>query len=217
MPRAEAAGHTGGARGKGGDLIYRWGNPVTYGAGDNGDQMLFDQHDAQWIEEDCPGVGNMLIFNNGLGRNYSSVDEIIPPVDASGNYALAAGSAYGPQSPTWTFAANPPSSLYSEAISGAQRLPNGNTLICDGVHGVFLEVTSAGETVWHYVNPVTKTGPLTQGEIPPLDDRGHQYNAVFKIHRYPPDFPGFSGRDLTPHAVIECYLASVASFHWSAY
>jgi len=49
---AEAAGHTGGRSGKGGDLLYRWGNPETYDA--PGSQMLFDQHDAQWIE---PGYG----------------------------------------------------------------------------------------------------------------------------------------------------------------
>ncbi|MCP5115249.1 MAG: arylsulfotransferase, partial [bacterium] len=78
---AEAAGHTGGRYAKGGDLLYRWGNPQMYGAGSN--QMLFQQHDAQWIEPNRPGEGNMLIFNNGLSRpggQYSSVDEIVPPV-----------------------------------------------------------------------------------------------------------------------------------------
>lgn len=211
---AEAAGHTAGKYGKGGDLLYRWGNPVTYDAGSSGDQMLFDQHDAQWIEDECPGAGNMLIFNNGLGRNYSSVDEIATPVNADGSYSLTAGLAYSPKSLTWTYVATPPSSMYSEAISGAQRLPNGNTLICDGVHGIFLEVTSEGETVWHYVNPVTKTGPLIQGETPPLDDRGHQYNAVFKIHRYPPEYPAFTGKDLTPGDPIEKYLISAG---WQIY
>ena len=74
-----------------------------------------------------------------------------------------------------------------------------------GFHGVFLEVTSEGETVWKYINPVVNTGILEQGETPALDDRNHQYNAVFKIHRYPPTYPGFSGRDLTPGDPIEIY------------
>jgi len=131
------------------------------------------------------------------------VDEIIPPLLTNGLYAIAAGSAYGPTALTWTYRATPPSSLYSEAISGAQRLPNGNTLICDGVHGILTEVTSAGAIVWRYVCPVVQTGPLTQGETPGLDDRGHQYNAVFKVRRYATDYPGLLGKDLAPQGSIE--------------
>ncbi len=200
---AEAAGHTGGPRGRGGDLLYRWGNPITYGRGTAAKQMLFDQHDAQWIDPDCPGAGHLLIFNNGLGRNYSTVDEITPPLLANGLYSIAATSAYEPAALAWTYRATPPSSMYSEAISGAQRLPNGNTLMCDGVHGILTEVTAAGETVWRYVCPVAQTGPLTQGQTPGLDDRGHQYNAVFKVRRYPADYPGLLGKDLTSQGPVE--------------
>jgi len=203
----EAAEHTGGLRGKGGDLLYRWGNPRTYGAGGTEDQTFFEQHDSQWIPPGCPGEGNILVYNNGNNRlagQYSSVDEIIPPVDAFGNYTLpTGGEAFLPLQQVWIYTAENPTDLFSEAISGAQRLPNGNTLICDGTHGIFFEVTSSGEKVWHYVNPVVDTGPLTQGETPSLDVRGHNYNAVFKIHRYAPDYPGLAGRDLTPRGVIE--------------
>lgn len=147
----------------------------------------------------------MMVFNNGLGRNYSTVDEWTPPVDMTGNYARAAGEAFGPGDFTWTYKADPPSSLYSDAISSAQRLPNGNTLICDGVHGVFLEVTPLGETVWKYINPVVRTGPLAQGsDIPPDPARQGEYmNAVFKVHRYAPDYPGMIGRDLTSKGTVE--------------
>ncbi len=199
----EAAGHSGGTGGRGGDLLYRWGNPQMYEAGSSRDQMLFQQHDTQWIASGLPGEGNILVFNNGLGRNYSSVDELVPPLDNAGEYHLEAGQAYGPRELAWTYTAPVPSDLYSEAISGAQRLPNGNTLICDGVHGVFTEVTTGGEIVWRYVDPVVKEGPLAQGETPGLDDRGHQWNAVFNIHRYPPDYPAFEGRDMIPGATVE--------------
>ncbi len=202
---AEAAGHTGGRYGKGGDLLYRWGNPAMYRAGTASDRKLYQQHDARWIDANCPGAGNITVFNNGLGRNYSTVDEWSPSVDANGFYTQAVGLAFGPADFIWTYKADPPSALYSGAISAAQRLPNGNTLICDGVHGVFLEVTTLGETVWRYVNPVVRTGPLVQGsEIPPDPARAGEYmNAVFKVHRYAPDYPGLSGRDLTPKGTVE--------------
>jgi hypothetical protein len=199
----QAAGHTGGLNGKGGDLLYRWGNPQTYGAGSDNNQTLFQQHDAQWIESGLPGAGNILVYNNGLGRGYSSIDEIVPPVDSDGNYSLTPGAAFGPARATWTYHAKNPGDLFSEAISGTQRLPNGNTLICDGVHGVFREVTPGGVTVWEYVNPVVTAGRLSQGDPIPLDGRGHQLNAVFKIQRYAPDYPGLAGKDLTPGDVLQ--------------
>ena len=143
----EAAGHTGRRYGKGGDLLYRCGNPQTYVAGDAGDQQLFDQHDAQWIPSGYPGEGNILIFNNGLGRNYTTVDEIVPPVDDNGDYSLSAGSACGPIEPEWTYKAENPTDFYSEAISGCQRLPNGNTLICADTEGHIFEVAPEGELV----------------------------------------------------------------------
>ena len=58
-------------------------------------EMLYQQHNTQWIPAGNPGAGVILVFNNGLGRGYSTVDEIAPPVDANGNYALTSGAAYG--------------------------------------------------------------------------------------------------------------------------
>ncbi len=191
------------AAGRGGDLLYRWGNPAAYGRGTSRDRQLFQQHDAQWIPAGYPGAGNILIFNNGLDRGYSTVVEIKPPVDNRGRYALADGAAYGPARPAWEYKAANPRDFYSSEISGAHRLPNGNTLICAGVHGKFFEVTREGETVWEYVNPMVRGGILAQGEVAGKDHRGHSLNAVFKIHRYEPDYAGLSGRDLTPGKVIE--------------
>jgi hypothetical protein len=202
---AEAAGHTGGARGKGGDLLYRWGNPTLYGAGTRDSQTLFQQHDAEWVLPGNPGAGNITVFNNGLGRKYSTIDEFTPPVDSKGNYTLTAGQPFGPKTFAWTYQATPPESLYSEAISGAQRLANGNTLIDDGVYGTFTEVTASGEVVWKYVNPVVRDGPLAKNAGIPTDPAraGELMNAVFRIYRYAADFPGLVGRDLTPQGTLE--------------
>jgi hypothetical protein len=147
----EAGGHTGGTSGKGGDILYRWGNPAAYRRGTISDQKLFSQHDVSWIKPECPGEGNILIFNNGLNRpdnEYSSVDEIIPPVDDTGEYYLAPSSPYGPTAQTWTYVATPPTSFYASHLSGAQRLIDGNTLICDGESGKIFEVTPEGSIVW---------------------------------------------------------------------
>ncbi|MEI7982699.1 MAG: SUMF1/EgtB/PvdO family nonheme iron enzyme, partial [Bacteroidota bacterium] len=206
---AQAAGHTGGNSGKGGDLLYRWGNPLTYGAGTISNRKYFEQHDVEWVRTDCPGAGNLTCYNNGLGRNpnYSTVDEITPPVDANGNYPIIAGSAFGPVNFTWSYTANPPASLFSENISGAQRLPNGNTLICEGGHGDFTEVTTDGQIVWKYICPVTGTGALTQGDTIPVNPGRppETMNSVFRVYRYPPDYAAFAGRDLTPGDFIEKY------------
>jgi|GEM_PF-713911 len=79
----EAASHSGGNSGKGGDLLYRWGNPEAYGQGVRDDQQLFYQHDSQFIAEGLPGAGNFLIFDNGWNRvdgsNFSEAVEIVPP------------------------------------------------------------------------------------------------------------------------------------------
>ena len=202
---AQAAGHTGGRYGKGGDLLYRWGNPLQYKIGTAASQMLLQQHDTEWIPAGRPGAGNILIYNNGIGRGYSTVDEIVPPVDAAGNYSRSSGTAFGPSTLYWTYRAPTPADFYSAEISGAQRLPNGNTLICEGVKGNLFEVTSAGEIVWRYMCPVTDTGPLSQGDSIPVDPvRADQYmNAVFQVDRYAADYTGLVGRDLTPGGTIE--------------
>lgn len=207
----EARGSTGGRRGRGGDLLYRWGNPRMYGAGVQADQQLFGMHDAQWIAPGRPGAGNILVFNNGLnkpGAASSSVDEIVPPLHADGLYDLVPASAYGPAAPLWRYEADPPASMFSKAISGAQRLPNGNTIICVGQNGRFVEVTQDKRVVWEYLNPVTNTGIMRQGDSLRQGPSGSG-NLVFKTRKYAPDFAGFAGRDLTPGAVIELAATAV--------
>jgi uncharacterized protein (TIGR03437 family) len=216
---AQAAGHTGGKYGKGGDLLYRWGNPQMYSAGTKTNEMLFQQHDAQWIVPGIPGAGDILIYNDGVNRPaglYSSVDEFVPTVDANGNYpALATGSPCGPQQLAWTYFGTGSEQYYTTDIGGTQRMPNGNTLICWGVFGILEEVTPAGQIVWKYENPVetNATGPLTQGQPPDPDPNkaGEYMNAVFKVRKYAPDYSGLAGQDLTPHGMLEKYAFSVVN------
>ena len=164
---AEAAGHSGGRSGRGGDLLYRWGNPQAYRTGTAADQRLFGPHDAQWIALGLPDEGHLLIFNNGPGRpdgDYSSVVEIVPPVDAEGRYILESASGHEPRELAWSYTSARKEDFSSRRLSGAQRLPNGNTLICSGEQGRFLEIDPDGNTVWEYINPF---GNDRQPPVPP--------------------------------------------------
>ena len=201
---AEAAGHSGGKGGKGGDILYRWGNPVTYGAGDATQQALWGLHDAHWIDPGLPGAGNILVFDNGLFRpqgNFATVVEIKLPISsATGKYDYTKGAPFGPAAPTWTYKS--PADLPSQIVSGADRMPNDNTLIASGEWGTLLEVTRGGEIVWKYINPVIETGPLKQGQKI-LRDKPAAGNMLFKVRRYAPQYPGLVGKDLTPKGTIE--------------
>ncbi len=188
------------AGGEAGDLLYRWGNPAAWGMGSPMDQKLFGQHDALWIIDGRPGAGNITIYNNGTPhprRPYSSVDEIETPLLPDGSYELSPGSAYAPSDPVWSYTDDPETDFFSSAISGATRLPNGNTIICEGNNGRIFEVTEASETVWEYINPVTMDGPQMQGTV--IFDGNH----VFKVQKYGTDYAGLSGRDLTPSGTVE--------------
>jgi len=191
----QAQGHTGGRYNHGGDLLYRWGNPHAYDTGDPTNQQFFCPHDARWIPPDCPGHGDILVFNNGNNRPptpYTSIDELTPPLTANGSYYRTPGTAYGPHNLTWTYTTD----TYQEFLGGAQRLPNGNTLICLGSSARFIEVAPDTTIVWRYDNifpyPLTTKKNLTCFPFNLLI----YTTDVFKINRYPPDYPGLHNLSL---------------------
>ncbi len=215
----EAASHTGGDYGKGGDFLYRWGNPQAYDAGLSSDQFLFGQHDVQWIEEGRVGAGNLLVFNNGNGRNpsYSSI-EVIQTPGQNGVYPLNESGMWGPASSNWTW--NLAEDMYAPSVSGAERLSNGNTLVTIGTQGTFYEVNLSGEIVWKYINPISKQGTVSQGDaIPEGNNAGTLANTVFKARRYSAEHPAFSAKNLTPGDYLEPWTdncPSQESLPWDA-
>ncbi len=120
--------------------------------------------------------GNILIFDNGRHSSRRSSSPGSRVVEVNPNTSQI----------EWCYEARPPWEFYSGHISGAQRLPNGNTLICEGVMGRQFEVTKAKEMVWEYVNPFFH------------DDEVGPVNQVFRAYRYGPDFPGLAGKPLDP-------------------
>jgi outer membrane protein assembly factor BamB len=113
--------------------------------------------------------GNILLFDNGPHR----VDETFPfsrviEIDPKTSQIV------------WEYRDTPVWKFFSPRISNAQRLPNGNTLICEGSFGRLFEVTMEGETVWEYVNP------YFGGSVNPAE----QLNNVFRAYRYSPEAIG---------------------------
>ncbi len=102
--------------------------------------MFRSQHDPQLLPN-----GSILLFDNqGNGKvtqeSYSAYSRVIEFDPVS-------------QRILWSYEANPPRDLDSNIWGTVQRLPNGNTLITEGVRGRAIEVTRAKEIVWEYISP----------------------------------------------------------------
>ena len=196
----ESASHLGGNYGKGGDILYRWGNPQAYNQGTTSDQQLFGQHYPHFIKDGLPNAGKIIVFNNGTGRQppFSEIFILSPPTSSAGVYSYVQNTSYGPSIPDYIYI-DPidKTNFLAKFISGAQQLPNGNILICDGDSGYFFEIDANENKVWEYISPVSNTGILYQGDAP------FSANVVFRAHKYEPNYAAFSGRDLTPRDPIE--------------
>jgi len=148
-----------------GDIKWRWGPGE-----------LAHPHNPTLLNN-----GNILVFDNGTHRkkgkgfrNYSRVVEVNPNTGRI----------------EWEYQADPPHHFYAPIISGCQRLPNGNTLICEGTEGRLFEVTLDKEVVWEFVNPFYFKG--SQGSFLGWN------NPIFRAYRYSPDHPGLKGKTLNP-------------------
>ena len=197
---AEAATSAGGIYKKGGDFLYRWGNPVVYKQGTDKDKQLFGPHYAHCIEQGLEGAGKIIVFNNGELRDpkYSEVFIITPPAGAPGVYSHEANSPYGPASPDYIYTAPVITDFHSPFKSSAQRLPEGHMFICEGESGHIFEIDENENIVWEYISPVGKSKILNQG-----DDPTNESNIVFRAIKYTADYKAFDGKDLTPALPIE--------------
>ncbi|MBI1837587.1 MAG: aryl-sulfate sulfotransferase [Flavobacteriia bacterium] len=138
----EAASHAGGNSGKGGDFIYRYGNPSVYEA--TGNTVIDVVHDAHFIPEGVPNSGYLVGFiNKGISSSQSSVDQVDVPRNGY-NYDLTLGEAYAPSTYTLRHACNG----YTSNQGNSQQLPNGNMLVCMAFLGSMYEVDPQGNTIW---------------------------------------------------------------------
>ena len=142
------------------------------------------QHDAHMIPPGLPGAGNVLVFDNdgpaGLPQVYQKTfpGSRILEIDPVAREIVWQYDASRSGMPFWAF--------YSSFISSARRLPNGNTLICEGMHGRFFQVTREGEIVWEFVNP--RYGEWSQHQMNLVNFGGREANWVFRAQPVPDDW-----------------------------
>lgn len=140
----------------------------------------------------CPSGldnGNMLIFDNGTHRTDNPKAGF--PLGMIGFSRVLEVDSRTDQI-VWEYRDRCYLDFYAPFISGCQRLPNGNTLICDGPRGRIFEVTNEKEIVWEYVSPFYNES---------LIDVTGFTNPIFRAYRYGKDYPGLAGKKLDPNRV----------------
>ncbi len=197
---SEAAGHTEGRYGKGGDFLYRWGNPQIYGKGSEANRQLGGQHYAHFIEPGLLHEGKILLFNNynNPARTESAALWLDVPQSSPGVFIYDEVNGYGPVSPSVSYTNG--TDFFSAIIGSAQALPNGNTLMCEGASGEITEIDTDQNIVWSYIVPVDSGNGtiLTQGQ-----NASSVTNQTFRGIKYATNYSAFKGRDLTPGDPIE--------------
>ncbi len=182
----EAKGSTGGVHGKGGDIIYRWGNPQNYDQGTASDRTLYFQHNPNWILHG-EHKGKMICYNNRLSTpwpTYSSAPIFDPVKDADGFYVKNENEAFMPILPELKYdQVSTGTEFYSGYTSAAKYLSNGTLMITEGVNGRIMEVDVDGSLLWEYIVP----------------DVGY----VFRTEKYALDYPAFDGQNFVAGETIE--------------
>ncbi|HZZ48010.1 MAG TPA: aryl-sulfate sulfotransferase [Pseudonocardia sp.] len=159
--------------------------------------QISGQHNPHMIARHLPGAGNILVFDNQGGAGY-------PPA-ALGIYAGSRVLEIDPSSRqiVWQYTAEdsglPPWTFLSSFVSNAQRLPNGNTLINEGMTGRLFQVTPSGAVVWEYHSPYTGFGVAGEPEVTeprvPGVDRLTRTRLVYRAQAVPAEW--------LPESVVE--------------
>ncbi len=172
-----------------GDLVWKVGPDYAYGNPEYKLGQIIGQHMAHMIPAGLPGAGNILLYDNGGNAGYGPLMPGLPPVSSNRlrNYSRILEFDPITLDVVWEYANPQPKyddegnctepRLFSPFISGAQRLANGNTLVCQGSNGRIIELTPAKEIVWEYVSP----------HLGPVDPDAGRFGStnVYRAYRIP--------------------------------
>ena len=145
-----------------GKVLWKWGGG-----------KISHQHDATFTSEN-----RMMVFDNGPHHPIVPRSRVIE-VDMTTDKIV------------WQYYPEHVFSLFSGHIAGAERLRNGNTLICEGQSGRVFEVTPECDVCWEWVSPFV------------LPFRGVKCSMLFRAHRYFQDGPELRGKRIDAKACDE--------------
>lgn len=175
----EAASSMGGRYGRGGDLLFRWGNPSNYTSAEDGEHYLHFQHNPNWIKYGEYAESIIVYSNNLDSESDSEIFILTPVIDSDGSYVMM-DSIFLPQAPDRVISSLEISSNYT---SGAVVMPNGNIYVTVGQEDRLIELDESDTPVWIY-------------ELP-----GFQY--TYRSEKYAADFPAFLDRELVAQGSVE--------------
>ena len=192
----EARSNLGGDFGKGGQILYRWGNSKTYIKNQETIQYLFFQHDVQWLnpmaEPGSSDFGKLVLFNNRYSNDYSVGLVVSTTIDMENKSYATSEGIFLPEQEDFIIQ-HPEDSPkdHSDGLSSIQRLPNGNWLLLYGRWGYAIELNEENQLVWEYIIPLKGGTPVEQGTVLASNN-----NLTFRFNRYSLDDPAFLGKNL---------------------
>ncbi|WP_264521724.1 aryl-sulfate sulfotransferase [Flavobacterium sp. N1994] len=210
---AQAAGHTGGNSNQGGDFLWRWGNPEVYRQGTVADKKLFLQHDPKWVESGYLDDGKITVFNNGAPNTAQTFTSIVmlQPEIVNGVY-MKSNNKFNPINYDWSWRGSILGVTVNESKQcGTHSLPNGNMIISEASLGRVSEMTKSGTILWSYINP---TGPIVNSNptyYTQFTNITSGNNSFFRAEKYPANYQGFVGHNMTSTTGILENTNSVSS------
>ena len=190
-------------------ILANWTQSTT------GNKQMGGNHHVSWIASGLPDAGNLLIFNNAqnlfehtqgsyafeinpyLNALTNNTGAFVNPPDAGYNIWQPDVSTTGKNTKlmsrqiVWSYQPKASHGMTSHIGGSVQRLPNGNTLICSDTEGHIIEVTSVGDAVWEYINPVGSDAIVKFKR-----DNWPMYNSIFRAFRIGTNDPALSGHTL---------------------